>query len=187
MKVWNKLLVHVAWSGLVLSSFHAAASPVGGQQPQVEAPPSSSAEQARLDALPDSPGTTLAQTQDQSSPNNPRPESESQPSAPAPQPTAPQASAPAQGEQAPASQPQSQSPQAPSSQPQRPVGTAAAETSTASGVAASQPAGVAIAPAKQRRARTIVLRVGALVGAGVAVGTVVALTQATSSKPPGAH
>jgi len=67
------------------------------------------------------------------------------------------------------------------------VGTAAAETSNASGVAASQPAGVAVAPAKQRRVRTMVLRVGALVGAGVAVGTVVALTQATPSKPPGAH
>src|SRR5258708_4941485 len=86
-----------------------------------------------------------------------------------------------------ASPPQSQSSQAPSSPAQRPVGTAAAETSNASGIAASQPAGVAIAPAKQRRARTMVLRVGALVGAGVAVGTVVALTQATPSKPPGAH
>jgi hypothetical protein len=175
MKVWNKLLVHVAWCGLVLSSFHAAASPIGGQPPQVEGAPPSTTEQARLEALPDSPGTTRAQTQDQSSPNNPRPQPESQPSAPA------------QGQQAPASQPQSQSPQSPSQQPQRPVGTAAAETSNAGGVAASQPAGVAIAPAKQRRVRTIVLRVGALVGAGVAVGTVVALTQATSSKPPGAH
>ena len=48
-------------------------------------------------------------------------------------------------------------------------------------------AGVAVAPAKQRRVRTIVIRVGAIVGAGVAVGSVVALTAATSSKPPGAH
>jgi hypothetical protein len=56
-----------------------------------------------------------------------------------------------------------------------------------SGVAASQPAGVAIAPAKQRRVRLIVIRVGAILGAGAAVGTVVALTQATPSKPPGAH
>jgi len=71
--------------------------------------------------------------------------------------------------------------------PQQPVGTAAAETSKASGVAASQPAGVAIAPAKQRRVRLIVIRVGAILGAGAAVGTVVALTQATPSKPPGAH
>jgi len=38
------------------------------------------------------------------------------------------------------------------------------------GIAASQPAGVAIAPAKQRRTRTIILRMGAIIGAGVAVG-----------------
>ncbi len=67
------------------------------------------------------------------------------------------------------------------------VGTAVAEAPPSSGIAASQPAGVAIAPAKQRRVRTIVLRMGAIVGAGVAVGSVVALTAATSSKPPGAH
>jgi hypothetical protein len=72
-------------------------------------------------------------------------------------------------------------------QPQRPVGTAAAEASKVNGVAAAQPAGVAIAPGKQHRVRTIVLRVGAIVGAGAAVGTVIALTEATSSKPPGAH
>jgi hypothetical protein len=77
---------------------------------------------------------------------------------------------------------------APQTSPQqKPVGTAAAEAPSASGVAASQPAGVAIAPAKQRRVRTIVLRTGAIIGAGVAVGTVVALTAGTSSKPPGAH
>jgi hypothetical protein len=70
---------------------------------------------------------------------------------------------------------------------QTPVGTAAAEAPNTSGVAASQPAGVAIAPAKQRRVRTLVLRMGAIIGAGVAVGTVVALTAGTSSKPPGAH
>jgi hypothetical protein len=173
MKVSNKLLVHVAWIGLIFSSFQAAASPVAGQQAQEG--PLSTTEEARLGTLPDSPGATRAQTQDQSSTNNPRSEPEAQPSAAG------------SGQQAPASQPQSQSSQAPSSSPQRPVGTAAAETSNASGVAASQPAGVAIAPAKQRRVRTMVLRIGALVGAGVAVGTVVALTQATPSKPPGAH
>jgi hypothetical protein len=70
---------------------------------------------------------------------------------------------------------------------QKPVGTAAAESIHASGVAASEPAGMAIAPTKQRRVRTIVLRVGAIVGATVAVGSVVALSQATPSKPPGAR
>jgi cytoskeletal protein RodZ len=83
-------------------------------------------------------------------------------------------------------QPQSSTSQTPPPA-QKPVGTAAAGAPTTSGVAASEPAGVAIAPAKQRRARTIVIRVGAIIGAGVAVGSVVALTAGTSSKPPGAH
>lgn len=80
---------------------------------------------------------------------------------------------------------QSQTPNEPVAQ--KPVGTAAAEAPNASGVAASQPAGVAMAPAKQRRVRTIVLKTGAIIGAGVAVGSVIALTRATPSKPPGAH
>jgi hypothetical protein len=71
--------------------------------------------------------------------------------------------------------------------PQRPVGTAAAEAPKTKGVTAAQPSGIAIAPAKQRRVRTIVLKVGAIVAAGAAVGTVIALTEATPSHPPGAH
>jgi hypothetical protein len=70
---------------------------------------------------------------------------------------------------------------------QRPVGTAAAEAPKVTGITAAQPAGVAIAPAKQKRVRTLVLKIGAIVGAGAAVGTVIALTAATPSKPPGAH
>ncbi|HKV76755.1 MAG TPA: hypothetical protein VJP02_01360 [Candidatus Sulfotelmatobacter sp.] len=70
---------------------------------------------------------------------------------------------------------------------QRPVGTAAAEGPAVTGVTAAQPAGAAIAPAKQRRVRTVVLKVGAILAAGAAIGTVVALTAATPSKPPGAH
>jgi hypothetical protein len=82
--------------------------------------------------------------------------------------------------------PSGQQPQPPSDA-QRPVGTAAAETANTSGVAASRPAGVAIAPAKQGRARALLIKVGAVVGAGVAIGTVMALSNSTSSKPPGAH
>jgi hypothetical protein len=173
MKGWNRLLVHVACSGLIFSSIQAVALPGSGPTGV-----DGSSSEATVAALPDSPGTTRAQSQDQSSPNNPQREPDTQ------------APAPPQNDQAPdQSQPQAQpqSSQAPSSQTQRPVGTAAAETSNGGGVAASQPAGVAIAPAKQRRIRTMVLRVGAIVGAGVAVGTVMALTQATPSRPPGAH
>lgn len=70
---------------------------------------------------------------------------------------------------------------------QSPVGTAAAEANSTTGVMASKPAGVAIAPAKQRRVRTLLIKVGAVVGAGVAVGTVAALSIASPSKPPGSH
>jgi hypothetical protein len=55
------------------------------------------------------------------------------------------------------------------------------------GITAAQPAGIAIAPGKQHRVRTIVIKVGAIVGAGIALGTVIALSEATPTKPPGAH
>ncbi len=70
---------------------------------------------------------------------------------------------------------------------QRPVGTAAAEAPKVSGITAAEPAGAAIAPAKQHRVRTLVIKVGAILGASAAIGTVVALSAATPSKPPGAH
>lgn len=66
---------------------------------------------------------------------------------------------------------------------QKPVGTAAAPYEKNTGVAASRPAGAVIAPAKQRRVRSILIRVGVVVGAAVAVGTVVALSRASPSQP----
>ncbi len=83
--------------------------------------------------------------------------------------------------------PQSDGQQSSSKGPQQPVGTAAAESVETTGVAASNPAGAAIAPAKQRRTRSILIKVGALVGAGVAIGTVAALSSASPSRPPGAR
>jgi hypothetical protein len=69
---------------------------------------------------------------------------------------------------------------------QKPVGTAAAEAATVRGTGASKPAGMAIAPGKQRQTRSFLIKMGAILGAGAAVGTVMALTMASSSKPPGA-
>ena len=66
---------------------------------------------------------------------------------------------------------------------QKPVGTAAAPYGKSTGVAASRPAGAVIAPAKQRRARSILIRVGVIVGAAVAIGTVVALSHGSPSRP----
>jgi hypothetical protein len=65
----------------------------------------------------------------------------------------------------------------------KPVGSAAAPYEKTTGVAASRPAGAVIAPAKQRRARSILIRVGIVVGAAVAIGTVVALSRASPSRP----
>jgi hypothetical protein len=71
--------------------------------------------------------------------------------------------------------------------PKEPVGTAAAESISTTGVAASRPAGVAVAPAKQRRVRSILIKMGALAGVGIAIGTTMALSQGSPSKPPGSH
>lgn len=125
--------------------------------------------QAQAEGLPDSPGATLAQSQ-------------------SPTPQVPETSSSSrQSDSQPADKSQSPDNDKKDEKLQRPVGTAAAEAPKVSGVTAAQPAGAAIAPAKQRRVRTVVLRVGAILAAGAAVGTVVALTAATPSKPPGAH
>ncbi len=124
-----------------------------------------------------------AQTQPQStgSQNTPKPDAAQTPAAPP-------------GAQAPPARPilpvndgtqQNANPQAPASPetPRAPVGTAAAPYEKGIGVAASRPAGAVIAPAKQRRTRTILIRVGVIVAAAVAVGTVVALSKASPSSP----
>ncbi len=155
----------------------------GNQAPQQETKPSTTGSPASpipeiaSSALPDSPGTSWAQAQDASNPQTAAPQTAT--------PSTPQTStsqATAQDQSAQDQPAQDQSPK-----PQRPVGTAAAEAPKVNGVTAAQPSGVAIAPAKQRRVRTIVLRVGAIAAAGAALGSVIALTAGTSSKPPGAH
>jgi hypothetical protein len=133
---------------------------------------------AKMRDLPDSPGATQLQP----APSTSRGQAADNPWLIA------QSSSPGQSPQEQSQQPpqaQTGAPQSPHKQ--EPVGTAAAEAPKTTGIAASQPAGLAIAPGKQHRVRTIILRTGAIIGAGVAVGTVIALTEATSSKPPGAH
>src|SRR5436305_1392805 len=71
------------------------------------------------------------------------------------------------------------------SQPKiEPNGTAVAPPIQTSGGAASKPAGVAIAPPKQRQIRSLLIKLGFLAGAGIAVGTVVGLSAATPSHVP---
>jgi hypothetical protein len=170
MGVWRSALVHAAWGGLLASSLAGQALPLAGQQASIENRQSSPARTVPGETdedLPDSPGANLARAQ------------------------APALRQNASGQSSPAQNPSAQPAPSPSAQnqaaPQTPVGTAVAETPISSGVAASEPAGVAIAPAKQRRARTIIIKTGAIIGAAVALGVVIGLTEATSSKPPGAH
>ena len=97
------------------------------------------------------------------------------PSAPEPQPFVQEA------QQHPAQQ--QPPPQQQQNPPQQPVGTAAAPYEEPTGVPGSRPAGAVIAPAKQKRVRSIVIRVGLLLAGGAAIGTVVGLSRASHSQP----
>jgi len=99
-------------------------------------------------------------------PDSPQPAGVQAPEQPSQAPAAPQPSAAPQQDQSP-----------------RPVGTAAAPYERTMGVAASRPAGAAIAPAKQRRVRTILISLGVIAGAGIAVGSVAALSHGSPGRP----
>jgi hypothetical protein len=66
---------------------------------------------------------------------------------------------------------------------QEPVGTAVAPYEKTVGVASSRPAGAVIAPAKQRRAHSLLIKVGLLIGGAAAIGTVMALSKSSPSRP----
>ncbi|HZQ19508.1 MAG TPA: hypothetical protein VFA90_12360 [Terriglobales bacterium] len=76
-------------------------------------------------------------------------------------------------------------PQQNSEKPKQPSGTAVAPAVQVSGGAASKPAGVAIAPPKQRQVHSWLIRFGFIVGAGAALGTVAALSAASPGHVPG--
>ena len=98
------------------------------------------------------------------------------PSAPVPQATS---QSPQQSQQ---SQQQSQQPNTP--QPQQPaVGTAAAPYEKPTGVPGSRPAGAAIAPAKQRRVRAIVISLGVILAGAGAIGAIAGMSKASHSQP----
>jgi hypothetical protein len=92
----------------------------------------------------------------------------------------PDAPAPAQPVQQGQSDTQQQSPNS------VPSGAAGAKAPTVKGAPASRPVGAAIAPAKQRQRRSLLIKAGLIAGACVAVGSAFALSKASPSKPPGA-
>ncbi|SRR6266478_2350585 len=102
------------------------------------------------------------------------------PQTPPPQQTPPQQTPPQQ------TPPQQTPPPQTQSGGSVPSGAAAAKAAAAKGAPASRPVGAAIAPAKQRERRSLLIKVGLVAGACVAVGSVVALSKASPAKPPGA-
>jgi hypothetical protein len=138
-------------------------TPANRQQPPSPTGTSADPSQGPLEPLPPSP-----ESQEQQLPNFPS-ATQSQTTGTPQAPPVPMANAPA--------------PQKP---PSEPVGTATAERTPTAGGAASEPAGTAIAPAKQRQVRSLLIKLGAVAGAGVALGTVMALSKGTPSTPPGA-
>lgn len=67
-----------------------------------------------------------------------------------------------------------------------PSGAAGAKAATTKGAPVAQPAGAAVAPARERGHRSLLIKLGLLAGAGVAVGSAVALSHGSPSRPPGA-
>jgi cytoskeletal protein RodZ len=131
------------------------------QTPAVQNPPATPSD------LPNAPSTNSTQPADQAT---------------TPAPSTPTTVIFPGGEQAAPAQDQSQT----GTQTQ-PLGTAAAEKGVTRGGAASRPAGTAIAGTKQRQSRSLLIKLGAVAAAGVALGTVYALSKGTSSTPPGAR
>ena len=136
-------------------------APASHEQPPSPTGSSADPSQGPLEPLPPSPES---QQQLPNAPSSSQPQPTGTPQAP----PVPMANAPA--------------PQSPAGEP---VGTATAERTPTAGGAAYEPAGTAIAPAKQRQVRSLLIKLGAVAGAGVALGTVMALSKGTPSTPPG--
>jgi hypothetical protein len=153
------LVMTVTLSGLPAMAQTATAPQ--NQQPQAE--PAQQPDNGRVDPAA-GPKTPLPSSD---LPDNPEP---------AAQPPT-QAQAPAANTTQPSAQPQSG---------QEPLGTAAAQRGRTAGGPGSKPAGMAIAPAKQKQTRSLLIKIGALAAAGAAFGIVYGLTRSTPSVPPGA-
>ena len=80
-------------------------------------------------------------------------------------------------------------PDAPQSQPaepqQQPSGAAGAKAATPKGAPVAQPVGAAVAPPRQRGHRSLIIKLGLLAGGGIAVGSAIALSERSPSRPPG--
>lgn len=94
--------------------------------------------------------------------------------------------APSQAQPSNNNQSQNQQQKPPAQPAQAPAGTGAAQAGPTAGGAGSRPAGMAIAPAKQHQVRSFLIKLGAIAGGAIAIGTVYALSRSSPSRPPGA-
>ncbi len=158
-----------------------AAAPIAAQsqtnsQGSNQAPQGQPNNESQQQTKPQGSGTTIDPSQAPLQPVTTYPE------APTPQQDQqPNGAQPVQGAQPQPSE-QDQSKQQPK-KPVEPAGAATAEKVPTTGGAASRPAGVAIAPAKQHQTRSLLIRIGAIAAAGVAAGTVYGLSRSTHSTP----
>jgi hypothetical protein len=80
-------------------------------------------------------------------------------------------------------------PQAQTSSSQQPAsapsGAAGAKVADVKGSPVAQPVGAAVAPARQRGHRSFLIKLGLVAGAGIAVGSAVALAQRSPARPSG--
>jgi hypothetical protein len=86
--------------------------------------------------------------------------------------------------------PEAPNPQAAQTQDQQsaqaPSGAAGAKAPEVKGAPVAQPSGAAVAPVRPRGHRSLIIKLGLVAGAAVAVGAAVALSAKSPSRPPGA-
>ena len=154
------------FAGVLVCCLIAPSSGAWAQEADSATLPAAKTDPAAANQLPDSPGFAQLQAANQQA-SDPGPQSASSPASPQNQTTSNQTTSPPQTKQ--------------------PLGTAAAEDIGPSGVAGSRPVGAALAPMPQKRVRLLIIKVGAVLAAGAAVGTTLALSHASPSRPPGSH
>jgi cytoskeletal protein RodZ len=115
------------------------------------------------------------------------PQQSSDPNAAAPQPAAQQQPEQQAKDSSLPDEPQAQTQTPAEQQTPAPSGSAGAKAATVKGAPVAQPTGAAIAPAQQRGHHSLLVKVGLLAGAGIAVGATVALAERSPSRPAGAR
>ena len=185
MEVTSPLLARFICAGLVMALLTPPAAMAGAPKQNEKQDPTSVQQPQAPQSNSPAPGAVTTSPTSESQPAQPRRDQLPENPDPVPSTTPGQSTTTDQAQPSPAAPTAPQ--QSQQGKTQQPAGTAAAEVENTTGDAAYKPAGAAIAPAKQKRRRMLLVKVGALLGAGVAIGSVAALSGASPSRPPGSH